>query len=54
MEVIAVQAEVEARFGVSLKDCALDDKSGRLFYLTPAGERGEPMKKTKTRSTRVR
>ncbi len=43
-EVLALQAEIEKVFGVSLTECAFDDKTGRLYNLNDAGDRGEPVK----------
>jgi len=49
-ELAKVLEEIEAEFGVDLKQCAFDDKTGRLYNLTEDGERGTPMKKTKRRT----
>jgi len=38
-ELVNVQAEIEKAFGVSLKECAFDDKTGRLYNLTADGQR---------------
>jgi hypothetical protein len=46
-ELQAVQQEIEATLGVSLKDCAIDDKSGRIFTLRADGTQ-EPVRSTST------
>jgi hypothetical protein len=43
-EVLGLQGEIEQLFGVSLKECAFDDKTGRLYNLSDGGERGDPVK----------
>lgn len=48
-ELAGVQADVEKLFGVSLKECAFDDKTGRLYHLMDDGERGEPMRQKKAK-----
>jgi hypothetical protein len=56
-ELANVQTEIEALMGISLKDCAFDDKTGRLYNLSPDGTRGEPatppVKQTKRRVRKV-
>jgi hypothetical protein len=47
-----VLAEIEALLGVSLKDCAFDDKTGRLYNLAENGTRGEPVQLPKKRRVR--
>jgi len=51
-ELTSVQGEIEKQFNVSLKECAFDDKTGRLYNLKEDGERGEPMKTKAKRSKR--
>jgi hypothetical protein len=51
-ELSAVQTEIEKEFGVSLAECAFDDKTGRLYHLKEDGERGEPMKTKAKRNKR--
>lgn len=51
-ELTVVQGEIEKQFNVSLKECAFDDKTGRLYNLKEDGERGEPMKTRAKRSKR--
>lgn len=51
-ELTVVQGEIEKQFNVSLKECAFDDKTGRLYNLKEDGERGEPMKTKAKRSKR--
>jgi hypothetical protein len=46
-ELLAVQAQIEAEMGVSLKECAFDDKTGRLYHLTTDGARGEAVRAAK-------
>lgn len=46
-ELNSVLAQVEQVMGVSLKDCAFDDKSGRLYNLGEDGSRGAPLKPSK-------
>ena len=46
-ELNTVLMQVETVMGVSLKDCAFDDKSGRLYNLGEDGSRGAPMKPNK-------
>jgi hypothetical protein len=46
-ELLAVQAQIEAEMGVSLKECAFDDKTGRLYHLTTDGSRGEAVRAAK-------
>jgi hypothetical protein len=48
-ELMKVHAEIEEEFGVSLKECAFDDKTGRLYHLTESGERGAPLEQKKTK-----
>lgn len=48
-ELLNVQAEIEKLLGVSLQDCAFDDKTGRLYNLNTNGARGEPVKPVKRR-----
>ena len=52
-EVMSIQQEIEASLGIELKDCTIDDKTGRLFILTN-GEQVPvlPKKPTKTVKTR--
>lgn len=45
-ELATVQTEIESVFGISLKECAFDDASGRLYHLVD-GQRGEPIKRRK-------
>lgn len=47
-ELLTVQTEIEKLMGVSLKECAFDDKSGRLYHLASDGSRGDPMKKPRS------
>ena len=42
-ELATMHAEIEAVYGVSLKECSIDDKTGRLHNLTAEGTRGEPL-----------
>ena len=42
-ELATMHAEIEAVYGVSLKECSIDDKTGRLHNLTAEGARGEPL-----------
>jgi hypothetical protein len=51
-ELTNVQQEIEKAIGVSLKECAFDDKSGRIYNLSPDGERGDPVKSPKKRRPR--
>ena len=44
-----VHAEIESLLKVSLKDCAFDDKTGRLYNLAENGTRGEPVKPPRRR-----
>lgn len=53
-EFTTFQAEIEALFGVSLKECAFDDRTGRLHHLSDGGEPGDPMKAKKTTTTKKR
>ena len=46
-ELATVEAQVETTMGVSLKDCAFDDKTGRLYNLAEDGSQGAPKKPTK-------
>ena len=46
---LQVQEEIETRMGVKLKDCAFDDKTGRLYNLMDDGTRGDPVKTPKRR-----
>jgi len=50
-ELTNVQLEIEAHMGVSLKDCAFDDKTGRLYNLSSDGTRSEPIKSKRVRKT---
>jgi hypothetical protein len=52
-ELTNVQAEIEKLLGVSLKDCAFDDKTGRIYNLAADGSRGEPRRLQK-RTPRTR
>jgi hypothetical protein len=51
-ELNSVQSEIESQLGVPLKDCAFDDKTGRLYNLAQDGTRGEPVKPPKKRRVR--
>lgn len=46
-EVSTIQALIETTMGVSLKDCAFDDKTGRLYNLAEDGSQGTPKKPVK-------
>jgi len=50
---LQVQTEIEALMGVSLKDCAFDDKTGRLYNLASDGQRSDPVKPPKRRSRKT-
>ena len=43
-EIASMQAEIEKDLGISLKEHAFDDKTGRLYHLGPDGSQGEPVK----------
>jgi len=43
-ELLTVQGEIENALGISLKEHAFDDKTGRLYNLTAEGSQGDPMK----------
>lgn len=56
-EIEQVQAELEKELGISLKQVAFDDKTGRVYNLaegtvTQEGAQGGPVKPTKTTSSK--
>jgi hypothetical protein len=50
-ELMNVHLEIETHMGISLKDCAFDDKTGRLYNLSSDGARSEPVKPKDRRKT---
>jgi hypothetical protein len=48
-ELLNVQAEIEALLGISLKEHALDDRTGRLHHVAPDGSMGQPVKRRRQR-----
>lgn len=45
-ELRTVQADIEEKMGLSIKDCSFDDKTGRLYVHAPDGTK-EPVKPAK-------
>lgn len=43
-ELLTVQGEIENTLGISLKEHAFDDKTGRLYNLTAGSSQGDPVK----------
>jgi hypothetical protein len=42
-ELLSAQGEIEKEIGISLRECAFDDKTGRIYALNENGDRGDPV-----------